>query len=62
VGEDDRHISSVDADGVALAALQGLHQVVREKEEQIESLQKNVLELRQALKALTERLDRAEDR
>src|SRR5207244_1513965 len=28
VGEDDRHISTVDADGVALAAIQGLYQMV----------------------------------
>jgi hypothetical protein len=31
VGEDDRHINSVDADGVALAAIQGLYKIVREK-------------------------------
>jgi hypothetical protein len=26
VGESDRHITTIDADGVALAAIQGLHQ------------------------------------
>ncbi len=30
VGEDQRFITTIDADGVALAAIQGLHQVVRE--------------------------------
>jgi hypothetical protein len=29
VGEDDKHISSVDADGVALAAIQGLYSLVK---------------------------------
>ncbi|PYI88176.1 MAG: hypothetical protein DME26_04010 [Verrucomicrobia bacterium] len=37
VGEDEKHISTVDADGVALAAIQGLHQVVKEKESKIAS-------------------------
>ena len=32
VGEDERHISTVDADGVALAAIQGLYQVMKEQE------------------------------
>lgn len=36
VGEDDRHIDTADADGVALAAIQGLYQVVREKEAELQ--------------------------
>src|SRR6185369_9258141 len=32
VGEDERHISTVDADGVAMAAIQGLYEIVREKD------------------------------
>ena len=31
VGEDERHISTLDADGVALAAIQGLYQLVQEQ-------------------------------
>ncbi len=31
VGEDDKHITTVDADGVALAAIQGLYQVVQDE-------------------------------
>lgn len=31
VGEDDRHISTTDADGVAMVAIQGLYEVVRWK-------------------------------
>jgi hypothetical protein len=39
LGEDDRHISAVDADGVALAAIQGLYRVVQEQEAQIAALE-----------------------
>ncbi len=38
VGEDDTHISTVDADGVALAAIQGLYQLLREKDAEISAL------------------------
>jgi hypothetical protein len=38
LGRDEKHISSVDADGVALAAIQGLNEVVREKDAEIEAL------------------------
>ena len=38
VGEDDKHIGTVDADGVALAAIQGLYDIVKEKDEEIEAL------------------------
>jgi len=38
LGEDDKHITSTDADGVALAAIQGLHQIVRDQQREIESL------------------------
>jgi hypothetical protein len=39
VGEDDKHICPVDAQGVAFAAIQGLYHIVQEKEAQTESLQ-----------------------
>jgi len=52
VGEDERRISTVDADGVALAAIQGLNEIVREqkgelqaKETKIESLEKRLADL-----------------
>jgi len=35
VGENEKTINSIDADGVALAAIQGLYQVVQEREAQI---------------------------
>jgi hypothetical protein len=56
VGPDDKHIATVDADGVALAAIQGLNQKVddrlREKDAQIESLTRTV----EVLKALVTKL------
>ena len=39
VGEDNTHISTVDADGVALAAIQGLYQIVQERDERISQLE-----------------------
>ncbi len=45
VGEDDRHITTVDADGVALAAIQGLHQLLREREAQLADQQKQIEKL-----------------
>jgi hypothetical protein len=39
LGEDNHYISSVDADGVAMAAIQGLYQMTQEKQALIETLQ-----------------------
>ncbi len=38
VGEDDRYISTVDASGVALAAIQGLSQILQDKDAEIHEL------------------------
>jgi trimeric autotransporter adhesin len=57
LGADDRTIGTVDADGVALAAIQGLNEVVKQKEVRIEALEKNVAEL----KALVDRLIQKEN-
>jgi Chaperone of endosialidase len=43
LGEDDKHIATVDADGVALAAIQGLHQLLEEKETRIAALEKELI-------------------
>ncbi len=51
VGEDNTHISTVDADGVALAAIQGLNQIVQEKDAQIAVLEARVAALEQRLGA-----------
>jgi hypothetical protein len=52
VGEDEHGISTVDAEGVALAAIQGLHEALKEKDARIESLEKDV----SVLKALVQKL------
>ena len=52
VGEDDKHISTTDADGVALAAIQGLNQIVKERDARIEKLEKDVAELKAMVNAL----------
>jgi hypothetical protein len=55
LGEDDRHISTVDADGVALAAIQGLHELVQEKDARIAALEVEMAEMRRAVKSLLAR-------
>ena len=52
VGPDDKHIATVDADGVALAAIQGLDQVVKEKDARIEALEKRVGDLEKLIASL----------
>jgi len=56
LGMDERHISSVDADGVALAALQGLFEVVQEKSALIDELQSQNADLEKRLAALESRM------
>jgi hypothetical protein len=48
VGSDDKHISMVDADGVALAAIQGLNQKLEEKDAEIQELKRVVKELKES--------------
>jgi hypothetical protein len=52
VGESDTGITSIDADGVALAAIQGLHELVKEKDAALKEQQKTVDELSTRLRAL----------
>ena len=49
LGTDDKHIATVDADGVALAAIQGLHEVVKEKDAEIQALKHRLERLEQLL-------------
>ena len=44
-GADDKHIASVDADGVALAAIQGLNQKLEQKDAKISALEKRLAAL-----------------
>ncbi len=45
LGEDDKHISTVDADGVSLAAIKALHQKLMEKDAQIADLERRIAQL-----------------
>jgi uncharacterized coiled-coil protein SlyX len=49
VGPDDKHIATVDADGVALAAIQGLNRKLQEKDTAIEALQNRLERLEKTL-------------
>jgi hypothetical protein len=50
LGRDEKSIATVDADGVALAAIQGLYQMMREKDRQIEKLQSQVARLQRTVR------------
>ena len=56
IGETDTGIATVDADGVALAAIQGLNRKLEEKlkakDDQIESLEQRLAELERLVRAL----------
>jgi hypothetical protein len=52
LGESERYISTVDADGVALAAIQGLYQALQEKEAQIAAQQQRIDDLEARMGAL----------
>jgi Chaperone of endosialidase len=50
LGEGDKTIATVDADGVALAAIQGLYQMMQERDRQIEHLRSQVAQLQRTVK------------
>jgi len=52
LGEDDKHIATVDADGVALAAIQALYKLVLQKDEQIQKLAQQLEALRRQVARL----------
>jgi hypothetical protein len=63
VGADDKHIATIDADGVALAAIQGLYALIQERDCQIAELERlyrdrdrRLAELGQSHRELEERL------
>jgi hypothetical protein len=60
VGEDDKHIATVDADGVALAGVQALYQLSQEKDRIIKAQGEEIKQLSQQLEELRARLARLE--
>jgi hypothetical protein len=52
LGESDTRISAIDADGVTLAALQGLHQVVQSQTDEIDALRAENADLAARVAAL----------
>ena len=54
VGEDDTHINMVDANGVALAAIQGLYELVQEQARQLAVLEARLASLEPRERALTQ--------
>ena len=57
VGRDEKHITTVDADGVALAAIQGLNEKLEEKTQEVEALKQSVAELRDLVTKLAGQLN-----
>lgn len=62
LGEDDKHISTVDAEGIALAAIQGLNQVVDEQNGRIAAQQQEIDGLKSELAAQESRTSSLEAR
>jgi hypothetical protein len=56
LGEDERHISTIDADGVALAAIQGLYEQVQEQAARIQALEAENATMQQVLEEMSVRL------
>lgn len=54
VGPDNKHITTIDEGGVALAAIQGLNQKLEAKEAEITELRRAVADLQAAVKALAQ--------
>ena len=57
VGEDNRHTNSVDADGVALAAIQGLNRKVEEQASRIQAQMARLQELERTVERLARLLE-----
>ena len=52
LGEDDKRINTVDADGVAFAAIQGLYQLLQEQDSLIEAQRQQIAALEARVAAL----------
>jgi hypothetical protein len=53
-GRDDKNITTLEYDGVELAAIQGLNQKLNEKDAEIQALKQSVAELKETLTQLTQ--------
>ncbi len=60
LGDDDKHVTSIDEDGIAMAAIQGLHAQVQERNRAVGALQERVSTIERNNDAL-ERATRDED-
>jgi hypothetical protein len=56
LGEGEEHIATVDADGVALAAIQGLHELSQERAAQVQAMEKENATLRREVNDLEARV------
>jgi hypothetical protein len=54
IGEDEKYIGTVDADGVALAAIQGLNEIVKRQDAEIQGLKKSVADLKELVTLLVQ--------
>jgi hypothetical protein len=54
LGADDKRIATVDTDGVALAAIQGLHELLREKDAEIAGLRARLARLEELVRRLAQ--------
>ncbi len=60
LGAGDTHITGVDAQGVALAAIQGMHKLLSKKDEQIQALEKENRTLAERIGKIEQQLDNPE--
>jgi prefoldin subunit 5 len=51
VGADERYINSVDADGITMAAIQSLYDMVKERNRAMEAQEKRIRELEEEITA-----------
>jgi len=55
IGPDDKHITTIDEGGVALAAIQGLDDKLKDKDAQIKALEKRLSDLEAVIKSFTQK-------
>jgi hypothetical protein len=61
VGGDDKHIATVDADGVAMAAIQGLYKLIQERDTQLQAQAEKLVALEQQVSRMTKLLSQLAD-